>query len=234
MGLKRTVTLPLQFDYTRTNLICRRGWSVIGSQYCISLILYGSGQIASPFSFRMHSRILTRKRGTRRVIPSRRWEFILLKTSLQSRLFYPTTLIARTGAKIRRLYGAEHEQTGPVRFGRCPQAIAPQTRLALKTPAILVAEDDSDSREMIKILLCSKGYAVIEAADGLQAVEVALTKLPDLILLDLQLPLLDGVRVTRNLRQHPMLRAVPIVVISGHDPNGHRQAALDAGCNDYL
>jgi len=115
-----------------------------------------------------------------------------------------------------------------------PKAIAAPTRLALKTPAILVAEDDSDSREMIKILLCSKGYAVIEAADGLQAVEVALTKLPDLILLDLQLPLLDGVRVTRNLRQHPMLRAVPIVVISGHDPNGHRQAALDAGCNDYL
>src|SRR5260370_16897101 len=115
-----------------------------------------------------------------------------------------------------------------------PKAIAPQTRLALKTPAILVAEDDSDSREMIKILLCSKGYAVIEAADGLQAVEVALTKLPDLILLDLQLPLLDGVRVTRNLRQHPMLRAVPIVVISGHDPNGHRQAALNAACNTYL
>ena len=115
-----------------------------------------------------------------------------------------------------------------------PKAITPQTRLALKTPAILVAEDDSDSREMIKILLCSKGYAVIEAADGLQAVEVALTKLPDLILLDLQLPLLDGVRVTRNLRQHPMLRAVPIVVISGHDQDRHRQSSFDAGCNEYL
>ena len=115
-----------------------------------------------------------------------------------------------------------------------PKAIAPKTKFALKTSTILVAEDNSDSREMMKMLLRSKGYGVIEAADGLQAVEVALTKLPDLILLDLQLPLLDGVRVTRNLRQHPMLRAVPIVVISGHDPNGHRQAALDAGCNDYL
>jgi CheY-like chemotaxis protein len=112
--------------------------------------------------------------------------------------------------------------------------VAPQTRRALETPAVLVAEDDSDSREMMKILLCSKGYSVIEAADGLQAVEVALTKLPDLILLDLELPALDGLRVTRNLRQHPKLKAVPIVVISGYDPNGHRQAALDAGCNDYL
>ncbi len=115
-----------------------------------------------------------------------------------------------------------------------PKAVAFKTKLALKTPAILVAEDNSDSREMMNVLLGSKGYSVIEAADGLQGVEVALTKLPDLIFLDLQLPLLDGLMVTRNLRQHPKLKTVPIVVISGHDPAMHRQPSLDAGCNDYL
>jgi CheY-like chemotaxis protein len=115
-----------------------------------------------------------------------------------------------------------------------PKAIAPKIKLALKTSTILVAEDNSDSREMMKMLLGSKGYGVIEASDGLQAVEVALTKLPDLVLLDLQLPLLDGVRVTRNLRQHPKLKAVPIVVISGYDQNQYRQSSFDAGCNEYL
>ena len=115
-----------------------------------------------------------------------------------------------------------------------PKAIAPKTKLALKTSTILIAEDNSDSREMMKVLLRSKGYGVIEAADGLQALEVALTELPDLVLLDLQLPLLDGVGVTRNLRQHPKLRAVPIVVISGYDQNQHRQSSFDAGCNEYL
>jgi len=115
-----------------------------------------------------------------------------------------------------------------------PKAIAPKTKVALRTSTILVAEDNCDSREMMKVLLRSKGYGVIEASDGLQAVEVALTKLPDLILLDLQLPLLDGLNVTRNLRQHPKLKGIPIVVISGYDQNQHRQSSLDAGCNDYL
>ena len=115
-----------------------------------------------------------------------------------------------------------------------PKAIALRTKVDLKTSTILVAEDNTDSREMMKVLLRSKGYGVIEAGDGLQAVEVALTKLPDLILLDLQLPLLDGLNVTRNLRQHPKLKGIPIVVISGYDQNQHRQSSFDAGCNEYL
>ena len=113
-----------------------------------------------------------------------------------------------------------------------PKAFAQETKLAATPPMILIVEDDGESREMMKMLLGSAGYDVIEAADGLQAVEVALTKLPDLILLDLQLPLIDGLRVTRNLRQHPKLRSVPIVVISGHDQ--HRQSSFAAGCNDFL
>jgi len=119
-------------------------------------------------------------------------------------------------------------------FGIAPKSAARKTKLALKTPTILVAEDNDDGREIMKMLLSSKGYGVVEAADGLQALEVALTNLPDLILLDFELPLLDGCRVTRNLRQHPGSSTVPIVVISGHDSDWHRQSSFDAGCNIYL
>jgi two-component system cell cycle response regulator DivK len=99
---------------------------------------------------------------------------------------------------------------------------------------ILVAEDSLDSREMLQVLLEMKGYAVISAADGHRAVEVALQKVPDLILIDLQLPGLDGLSAAKELRLHPELRAVPIIVISGHDPSKYRTEALRAGCDDYL
>lgn len=99
---------------------------------------------------------------------------------------------------------------------------------------ILVAEDSLDSREMLQVLLEMKGYAVVSAADGLRAVEVALQKVPDLILLDLQLPGLDGLSVAKELRLHPELRAVPVIIISGHDPARYRTEALRAGCDDYL
>ena len=114
-----------------------------------------------------------------------------------------------------------------------PKAIAPEKKTS-RNPMILIAEDDDDGRNMMQTLLRLKGYAVIGAANGLQAVELALTKLPDLILLDLELPMLDGLAVTRNLRHHPRFRQVPIVVVSGHDPVKHRDAALSAGCTDYL
>jgi len=87
---------------------------------------------------------------------------------------------------------------------------------------------------MMQTLLGLKGYDVVGAANGLQAVEVALAKFPDLIFLDLELPLLDGLAVTRNLRCHPKFMTVPIVRVSGHDPAKHREPALAAGCTDYL
>ena len=107
-------------------------------------------------------------------------------------------------------------------------------KLAPGKPTILVAEDNSDGRDMLQVLLALKGYNVLLAADGLEAVEVALAQFPDLILLDLELPQLDGLAVTKNLRRHPKFKEVPIVVLSGHDPRKYRQSALDAGCSDYL
>jgi len=99
---------------------------------------------------------------------------------------------------------------------------------------ILVAEDSTDAREMMQLLLEIKGYDVVSAGDGIGAVDVALHELPDLIMIDLDLPYLDGLSVTRELRLHHELERVPIIIVSGHDPSRYRNAALTAGCDDYL
>jgi len=101
-------------------------------------------------------------------------------------------------------------------------------------PTILIVEDSFDGREMMRTLLKLKGYRVVTADTGPKAIEMALTKLPDLILMDLQLPQLDGLGVTRKLRGYDRFKKTPIIIVSGHDPSGHRQGALDAGCTDYL
>lgn len=99
---------------------------------------------------------------------------------------------------------------------------------------ILLAEDDPDIRLMMCTLLGMKGYNVIEACDGPEAVEVAQKERPDIILMDLQLPRLNGFAVTRFVRQNESLRQVPIVIVSAHDPAKHRGLALAAGCNAYV
>jgi len=101
-------------------------------------------------------------------------------------------------------------------------------------PTILIAEDSADSREMMQVLLEQRGYQVVAADDGRRALEAALSSRPDLVLMDLELPKLDGLTVTRNLRLNPKFKDVPIVILSGHDPSRFRQEALDAGCDDYL
>jgi len=101
-------------------------------------------------------------------------------------------------------------------------------------PTILIAEDSADSREMMQVLLEQRGYQVVAADDGRRALEAALSSRPDLVLMDLELPKLDGLTVTRNLRLDPKFKDVPIVILSGHDPSRFRQEALDAGCDDYL
>jgi CheY-like chemotaxis protein len=99
---------------------------------------------------------------------------------------------------------------------------------------VLVAEDNADIRFMLKALLELRGYRVLLADDGQAAVEAARAERPDLILVDLQLPRLNGFAVARFVRQTDELRTVPVVVVTGHDPLQHRQLALAAGCNAYL
>ncbi|HEX8846178.1 MAG TPA: response regulator [Pyrinomonadaceae bacterium] len=99
---------------------------------------------------------------------------------------------------------------------------------------IMVVEDFEDNRFMMRRLLEMSGYQVLEAINGEEAVRLAQRERPHLILMDLSLPQLDGLAATRRIRQHPELRAVPIVAVSAHDTADFHADALAAGCNDYV
>jgi DNA-binding response OmpR family regulator len=99
---------------------------------------------------------------------------------------------------------------------------------------LLVAEDDEDIRLMMKTLLELRGYHVVEARDGQETLDIAVEKRPDLILMDLLLPRLNGLSAARSVRQTDSLRGVPIIIVSAHDPARHRSLALAAGCNAYV
>lgn len=99
---------------------------------------------------------------------------------------------------------------------------------------VLVAEDDEDVRLLMKTRLGVRGYRVVEARDGRETLEVAEGVRPDIVLMDLQLPRLNGFAVARFLRQTDSLRRVPIIVVSAYDPAKHRNLALAAGCNAYV
>ena len=101
-------------------------------------------------------------------------------------------------------------------------------------PTVLVVEDFEDNRFMMRRLLEMSGYRVVEAVNGEQAVEVAATERPDLILMDLSLPKLDGLAATRRIRQSNGLAEVPIVAVSAHDTSDFHADALAAGCNEYV
>jgi len=99
---------------------------------------------------------------------------------------------------------------------------------------VMVVEDFEDNRFMMRRLLEMSGYHVLEAINGEEAVQLAERERPSLILMDLSLPLLDGLAATRRIRQHEDLRDVPIVAVSAHDTADFHADALAAGCNDYV
>lgn len=99
---------------------------------------------------------------------------------------------------------------------------------------ILVVEDFADTRELIGLWLRSKGYTVIEAADGPEAVELAGRERPDLVLMDVSLPTLDGLSATRRIRQIEEVCDVPVVACSAHNAREWAGRALAAGCNEYV
>jgi two-component system cell cycle response regulator DivK len=99
---------------------------------------------------------------------------------------------------------------------------------------ILVVDDNGDVRFMLRFLLEAKGYRMLEAEDGLEAVETARSSRPNLILIDVSLPRLDGLSATRRIREEAGLRTTPIVAVSGHAATEDRDKALAAGCDGYL
>src|SRR5262245_38645636 len=98
----------------------------------------------------------------------------------------------------------------------------------------LLVEAFEDSRFMMRRLLEMSGYRVVEATDGEQAVRMARQKKPQLILMDLSLPRLDGLAATRRIRDHKASAKMPIVAVSAHDSAQSREEALAAGCNEYV
>ncbi|HEV7904046.1 MAG TPA: response regulator [Pyrinomonadaceae bacterium] len=101
---------------------------------------------------------------------------------------------------------------------------------------ILVAEDNEDNRFIMKMLLEMRGYRVVTAANGQEALVNAEREHPDLILMDLRMPVQNGLATTRQLRQHAdaRLRQLPVIALSAYDPAQHRAVAIAAGCNDYV
>ena len=101
--------------------------------------------------------------------------------------------------------------------------------------SVLLVEDFSDTRNMIKRALERSDFRVIEAANGFEAVEVVRKSCPDLILMDLNMPQMDGLTAVRQIREiGEACEEVPIIAITAHDVYGIREAALEAGCTAYI
>jgi two-component system cell cycle response regulator DivK len=102
------------------------------------------------------------------------------------------------------------------------------------TKRILVVEDQEDLRSILRDLLTGSGYHVAEAADGKAGVAKAHAERPDLILMDIQLPVLDGYEATRQIKADPNLKAIPIIAVSSYAMKGDEEKARAAGCDHYV
>jgi len=99
---------------------------------------------------------------------------------------------------------------------------------------ILVVEDTEDNRQILRDLLGMAGYDMIEAHDGAEGVAQATTHKPDLILMDIQMPVMDGYEATRQIKANPELKAIPIVAVTSYALSGDEQKARAAGCDAYI
>ena len=98
---------------------------------------------------------------------------------------------------------------------------------------ILLIEDNQMNRDMLSRRLTRKGYEVVIAVDGEQGMAMARAEAPDLILMDMSLPVLDGWEATRQLKSAPETQAIPVIALTAHAMAGDREKAVEAGCNDY-
>jgi two-component system cell cycle response regulator DivK len=100
-------------------------------------------------------------------------------------------------------------------------------------PRILLVEDNEMNRDMLSRRLQRKGYSVLIAVDGEQGLATAYSEMPDLILMDISLPFIDGYEVTRRLKANPRTKNIPVIALTAHALLTDRDKALRAGCNDY-
>lgn len=99
---------------------------------------------------------------------------------------------------------------------------------------VLVIEDNVDNLELVEFLLLQAGYEVLKAVDGKQGLEIARRELPDLVLLDLTLPLVDGWQLASQLKADPQTKGLYVVALTAHTLPGDRKRALESGCDAYI
>ncbi len=99
---------------------------------------------------------------------------------------------------------------------------------------ILVVEDQEDNRAIMRDLLQSVGYDLVEAVNGEEALAKAVEHMPDLILMDIQLPVVDGYEATRRIKAEPALHGIPVIAVTSHALSGDEEKTRDAGCDDYV
>ncbi|MGZ3410245.1 MAG: response regulator [Xanthobacteraceae bacterium] len=102
------------------------------------------------------------------------------------------------------------------------------------TKRILVVEDQEDNRQILRDLLGSVGFEMVEAGDGQEALVQAAKQRPDLILMDIQLPVMDGYEATRRLKSDPATKSIPIIVVTSYALSGDEGKAKAAGCDAYV
>ena len=99
---------------------------------------------------------------------------------------------------------------------------------------ILVIEDQEDNRQIVRDLMTASGYELIEATTGEEGLEAAARERPDLILMDIQLPGIDGYEVTRRIKANPQLQKIPIIAVTSYALSGDDKKAFAAGCDGYV
>jgi CheY-like chemotaxis protein len=98
---------------------------------------------------------------------------------------------------------------------------------------VLLVEDNEMNRDMLSRRLCRKGFEVVMAVDGAEALQMAVSHSPALILMDMNLPVIDGWEATRRLKADPATASIPVIGLTAYAMEGDRQRCLDAGCDDY-
>lgn len=99
---------------------------------------------------------------------------------------------------------------------------------------ILIVDDNQDSRELVAKILKKMGYQIIDAVDGEEALEKAIAENPDLILMDISIPKIDGYEVTRRLKSQVSFKDTPIIALTAHAMKGDKEKAMEAGCEGYI
>ncbi len=100
-------------------------------------------------------------------------------------------------------------------------------------PKILLVEDNEMNRDMLSRRLKRKGYEVVIAVDGAEGVSMTASENPDLVLMDMSLPVMDGWKATQQLKANPQTKSIPVIALTAHAMSGDREKALEVGCDDY-